>query len=85
MTLLDNCLEESVGPAYVTLQSHRYGWRLFPNSIERFEFEATRAAFFEDTDAELLAVLGSKGLKQECQQKQLQQLHSRACSPTYIY
>ena len=39
MQQLEMCKQESVGLAYVTLQSHRYGYRPFPNTILADEFE----------------------------------------------
>ena len=44
MTQLQKCLDESAGPAFVTLQSHRYGFCPFPSVIEQREFEAIKAA-----------------------------------------
>ena len=44
MTQLQRCLDESAGPAFVTLQSHRYGYCLLPSVIEKREFESIKAA-----------------------------------------
>ena len=44
MAQLHRCLEESAGTAFVTLQSHRYGYRLFPSVIEKAELESIKAA-----------------------------------------
>ena len=44
MTQLQKCLDESAGPAFVTLQSHRYGFCPFPPVVLKLEFDAMRTA-----------------------------------------
>ena len=45
------CLKESAGPAFLTLQSMRYGYRPFPNTIRQLEFDAITSAVASDPDA----------------------------------
>ena len=49
---LKACLEDTVGIAYVNMQSHRYGYRPFPEKIECLEFESIVAALMETRHAE---------------------------------
>ena len=45
---LHRCLDESAGTAFVTIQSHRYGYRPFPSIIEKTEFESIKSALVRE-------------------------------------
>eukprot|EP01038_Epipyxis_sp_PR26KG_P004550 gene4550-6422_t len=47
LSQLDMCLKESVGISFITLQSHRYGYRPIPHKILQSEFEAIFARLQE--------------------------------------